>query len=102
MPVIVDDRLGADSLDVEARTLGPERPGANSDASDPIAARVERGQLQAAHRRCIGRGLQDICAATFERSHQEGRSGSGQYSSTSDSIVHALSSRTNPRCTNRR
>jgi hypothetical protein len=100
MPVIVDDRFGADLLDIEAGSLGPERPGTNRDASDPIAARAKRRQLQAAPRRCIARGLQDTYAAAFERGKQKGRPRSRQYSSTPDSIVHAISCSTNRCCTN--
>jgi hypothetical protein len=45
MPIIVDDRLRADLLDVEARALGTERSGANGDASDPIGAGVQWSEL---------------------------------------------------------
>jgi hypothetical protein len=52
MPVIVDDRLVPDLLDLGARPLRAERPRADGNPRDPIDAHAQTRQLQ--HRLRVG------------------------------------------------
>jgi hypothetical protein len=88
MTVVVNDRLITDLFDIETRTLGSERSGANSDASDSIGSRVQWRQLQTRGR--FPSYPSGYWAAAVQCGDQQSRSGASQNSSTPGRIVHLM------------
>jgi hypothetical protein len=73
----MNDGLAPEALDVETRSLGPERAGTDGNRGDSIDIRTQRRQLQpAGRRRHPGRGHRH--AATAQRAHQQSASHAGQ------------------------